>query len=84
MDEKVGPKALPRFLPAAPMLFPVNLHALDRLARMVLGVLMMVIGWNAEAGVVAFVLRLFAFYPLITGLVGWDPIYALLRFRTNK
>ena len=66
------------------MLFPVNLHALDRLVRMALGILMMVIGWKAEAGGLAFVLRLFAFYPLVTGLVGWDPIYVLLRFRTKK
>ncbi len=84
MTQKMGSETLHRSLPAAKMLVPVNLHPLERLGRLALGVAMMVVGWNAEASVFAFVLRLFAFYPLLTSVSGWCPIYALLRFHTNR
>lgn len=84
MTQKVGTEMIHRSFPAWKMLVPVNLHALDRVGRLALGVAMMVFGWQAEASVFAFVLRLFAFYPLVTALAGWCPIYALLRFHTNK
>ena len=36
-----------------------------------------------EGGLGTF-LGLFGFVPLITGLVGWCPLYAIFRFRTNR
>lgn len=84
MTEKAGTETIHRSLPAVKMLVPVNLHVLERLARLALGVAMIVVGWNAEASTFAFFLRLFAFYPLVTAAAGWCPVYALLRFHTNK
>ena len=69
---------------ALTMFFPANLHNLDRLTRLILRLAMMLIGWNAEDGMLAFALRLFAFYPLITALVNWCPLYELLGFSTKK
>jgi hypothetical protein len=65
-------------------MFSANLHRLDQLARIVLGVGMMAAGWSAPDGVLAFALRIFAFYPLATGIVGWSPAYAILGFRTKR
>ncbi|MCP4659277.1 MAG: DUF2892 domain-containing protein [bacterium] len=57
----------------------MNVHLRDRLLRIGLGVTMLSIGWLVDAGAWAFALRVFGFFPLITGLVGWCPVYALLR-----
>ena len=56
----------------------------DRMLRIALGALLMVIGWQADAGVWVVPLRVLALYPLVTGLAGWCPIYALLRFATKR
>lgn len=66
------------------MLFPANLQRLERMARIVLGTGMMVGGWIAADGVVAFALRLFAVYPLATGLVGWSPLYEIFTFNRKR
>ncbi len=56
----------------------------DRGIRIAIGVMMLVLGWQASAGVWSFPLRVFALYPLITGLAGWCPVYALLRFSSKQ
>lgn len=66
------------------MLFPANLHPLDRLIRLALGLAMMLIGWHAQDATPAYALRLFAIYPLLTAIVNWCPAYEILGFRTNK
>lgn len=66
------------------MILPENLHVADRVGRLALGVAMMVMGWQGETETWALVLRVFAFYPLLTGIAGWCPVYALLRFRTRR
>jgi hypothetical protein len=57
----------------------------DRLGRLVLGVVLLWLGW---AGVVTggwgLFLKIIGFVPLLTGLVGWCPLYQLFKFRTNK
>ena len=57
----------------------------DRIARVVLGIVLIALGFSGavEGGVGTF-LGLFGFVPLITGLVGWCPLYAIFRFRTNR
>ena len=60
-----------------------NTSPLERLVRVALGVLMLSLGWQESAGW-AFALRIFALYPLITGLAGWCPIYALLRWSSKS
>lgn len=57
----------------------------DRLTRILVGLAMLALGWSSTAlEGLALVLRVFAFFPLVTGIVGWDPFYALLGFSTRR
>ena len=57
-----------------------NTNTWDRAIRIAIGLTMLALGWQASAGLWSFSLRVFALYPLISGLVGWCPVYAPLRF----
>lgn len=63
----------------------INEAGWDRIVRIVLGLAMLYLGW---AGIVTggwgVFFKVVGFVPLITGLVGWCPIYALLKFRTSQ
>ncbi|HEX6902107.1 MAG TPA: DUF2892 domain-containing protein [Thermoanaerobaculia bacterium] len=57
----------------------------DRVLRILLGVLMLAAGWTGLVnGVWGVALKVFGWVPLVTGLIGWCPIYALLGIRTRK
>lgn len=62
----------------------VNEATWDRTARVIAGVVLLVLGWGVIGGTVGTIVGLFAFVPLVTGLVGWCPLYSLLHFRTNR
>lgn len=56
----------------------------DRIGRVALGIVLLVLGWGgAVGGGVGTVFKFLGFVPLATGLMGWCPIYAIFRFRTN-
>ncbi|MEA2002903.1 MAG: DUF2892 domain-containing protein [Actinomycetota bacterium] len=56
----------------------------DRIARVVLGVALIYIGFSSTvSGGLGVFLGIIGFVPLITGLVGWCPIYAITKFRTG-
>ena len=63
----------------------VNEAGWDRIVRVVLGIVLLYLGW---AGVVTggwgTFLKIIGFLPLLTGLVGFCPLYAVLKIRTNK
>lgn len=63
----------------------INEAGWDRIARIALGLIMLYLGW---AGIVTggwgIFFKVVGFVPLLTGIVGWCPIYALLKIRTNK
>jgi hypothetical protein len=63
----------------------INEAGWDRIARIVLGFVLLYLGW---AGVVTggwgVFFKWIGFVPLLTGIAGWCPIYALLKVRTNK
>ncbi|MGB9640914.1 MAG: YgaP family membrane protein [Anaerolineales bacterium] len=63
----------------------INEAGWDRIARVVLGIVLLYLGW---AGVVSggwgVFLKVIGFVPLLTGLIGWCPLYSLFKFRTNK
>ena len=63
----------------------INQAGWDRIVRVVLGFVLLYLGW---AGVVSggwgTFLKVFGFVPLLTGLIGFCPIYALLNVRTSK
>lgn len=55
----------------------------DRILRVVLGVALLIIGFAVIGGTAGTVVGIVGLIPLITGLVGWCPLYALFRVRTN-
>ena len=56
----------------------------DRIARVVLGVVLIYLGFSGTvSGGFGTFLGVLGFVPLITGLVGWCPLYAIFNFRTN-
>jgi hypothetical protein len=63
----------------------VNEAGWDRIARIVLGAAMLFLGWTGVVGgALGAIFQWLAFIPLITGLVGWCPLYAIFKFRTVK
>ena len=60
-----------------------NLATWDRAARIVVGLAMLYLGWSDIVdGLGAIALVVFAWVPLLTGILGWCPIYSLLGFST--
>ncbi len=57
----------------------------DRIARVVLGVVLIYLGFSDTiSGGFGVVVGVVGFVPLLTGLVGWCPVYSMLNFRTDK
>lgn len=62
-----------------------NLSNLDRTVRIILGALMLAAGWTGVAGGIWRAgFEVFGWVPLVTGMIGWCPIYALLGFSTLR
>jgi len=57
---------------------------MDRALRVTVGVVLIAVGFGWLQGMVGIVVGAFGFVPLITGIVGWCPIYALLKIDTLK
>lgn len=63
----------------------INEAGWDRIARVVLGVVLLYLGWSGVvAGGLGVFFKYIGFVPLLTGLIGWCPLYSLFKFRTNK
>ena len=66
-----------------------NTGLLDRVLRVIIGAIMLigVIVYIQRTGVVvdweAYV-ALLSIYPLLSGILGWDPLYAMVRYRTCR
>jgi hypothetical protein len=66
-------------------MFKVNEANWDRIARVVLGIILLVLGWGGiVTGGWGVFLKIIGFLPLLTGLLGYCPIYGLLKFGTKK
>lgn len=66
-------------------MFKVNESGLDRGIRVVLGLVLLYLGLGGVVtGALAVVLAIVGGIALVTGLVGFCPLYALLKIRTNK
>ena len=61
-----------------------NEGLVDRIIRVALGVALLVVGFGVIGGTAGTVAGVVGLVPLLTGLVGWCPIYSLLGLRTNK
>lgn len=57
----------------------------DRIVRILLGIGMLVLGWGGMvSGIWQPIFQWVGFIPLITGLIGWCPLYSLFHFRTKS
>jgi hypothetical protein len=61
----------------------VNEAGWDRTARVVVGVVLLAVGFGVVGGTGGAVLGVVGLIPLVTGLVGYCPIYGVLHVRTN-
>lgn len=63
----------------------INESTLDRTIRVVAGVALLVLGWGGfVGGTLGLVFKILGFLPLLTGIVGFCPAYALFKTGTNK
>ena len=63
----------------------VNESSIDRIIRVVVGAALLALGWgDIVTGGFGLFLKVIGFVPLLTGLVGFCPLYRLFRFTTNK
>jgi len=66
-------------------IFKVNEAAWDRAARIVLGLVLLALGFTGVIpGTVGTVVGVIGLIPLLTGLIGWCPLYAPFHFSTKK
>jgi hypothetical protein len=61
-----------------------NEGTLDRALRAALGVALLIIGFAVIGGTAGTVVGIVGFVPLLTGIVGWCPLYSLFGIRTTQ
>jgi hypothetical protein len=62
-----------------------NESSMDRYIRVILGIVLLILKFTGViAGALGWVFLAIGAITLITGLIGFCPLYALLKIRTNK
>jgi Protein of unknown function (DUF2892) len=62
----------------------MNEGTADRVIRVVAGIALLVLGWGeVVTGTLGTVFKFVGFVPLLTGLTGWCPLYAVLHRSTR-
>ena len=56
----------------------------DRIIRVILGVVLLYVGFGVMSGTGGIIVGIIGLVPLITGLVGFCPLYSLFHLSTNK
>lgn len=57
----------------------------DRAIRLVLGIVLLYAGYTGMvSGILMYVVLLFGLMLLVTGLVGYCPLYPVLKIKTTK
>jgi hypothetical protein len=61
-----------------------NEASADRIIRIIVGLVLLYLGWaGVVTGGLGVFLKIIGFVPLLTGIVGWCPLYTLLRVSTK-
>jgi hypothetical protein len=55
----------------------------DRIARVVLGVALIIGGLVAVKGTGGYIMAAVGLIPLVTGMIGWCPIYSIFKIGTK-
>ena len=62
----------------------MNEGTADRVIRVVAGIVLLALGWGeVVTGTLGTVVKVLGFVPLLTGLVGWCPLYAVAHLSTR-
>ncbi len=62
----------------------LNVGGIDRIARIVLGIILVIVGFFVMSGTWGTVVGVVGLIPLATGLSGWCPLYLPFKFSTRK
>lgn len=65
-------------------MFSQNVGGIDRILRIVLGLALIIGGFFLLTGTAGVIVGVIGFIPLLTGLIGWCPLYLPLKFNTHK
>jgi hypothetical protein len=65
-------------------MFTSNVGGLDRVFRIVVGLVLIALGFFVLSGTWGIVVGIVGLIPLVTGLVGWCPLYLPFKFSTRK
>ncbi len=65
-------------------MFTLNVGGIDRVLRIVVGLVLIVVGFFVLTGTVGTIVGIIGFIPLLTGVVGWCPLYLPFKFSTRK
>jgi hypothetical protein len=62
----------------------INEAGWDRVLRVIAGVALLSLGWaGVVGGTLGLIFKVLGFLPLVTGLVGYCPVYSLLGVSTR-
>ncbi|HEX7556627.1 MAG TPA: DUF2892 domain-containing protein [Leptolinea sp.] len=62
-----------------------NESMVDRGIRVVIGLALLALGFGgAVTGTLGTVFKVLGFVPLLTGLIGYCPIYGIFKYQTNR
>ena len=64
-------------------MFTSNTGSVDRIVRIVVGILMIVAGFFFISGSLGTIVGIVGFLPLITGAMGWCPAYIPCKINTR-
>ena len=62
----------------------LNVGSLDKNIRIVLGIILIAVGFFFVQGTLGIIIGVVGFVPLLTGLFNFCPIYAILKLSTRK
>ncbi|HFD38931.1 MAG TPA: DUF2892 domain-containing protein [Anaerolineae bacterium] len=60
-----------------------NESQVDRIIRVILGIVLIAVGFFFIKGTVGVIIGVIGLIPLITGLIGFCPLYALFKINTK-
>jgi hypothetical protein len=65
-------------------MFTQNVGGIDRLARIVVGLVLIAAGFFYLTGTLGVIVGIVGFVPLLTGVVGWCPVYLPFRISSRS
>jgi hypothetical protein len=65
-------------------MFAANVGGIDRIIRIVAGLVLIVAGFFLLGGTLGIILGILGLVFLLTGLIGWCPLYLPLHFSTSS